>query len=92
MWKSCARIVRKGFKIGRIKLKSQLGEPPSKFYNVETGNENSLPKEDLHNNGLDFQWDDWVWIGTHLLKKREGGRRGVGGGIQASLHWNIPLE
>ncbi len=92
MWKNCARIVMKGFKIGRTKLKSQLGEPPSKFYNVEIGNENSLPKEDLHNIGLDFQWGDWVWIGTHLLKKREGGRRGVGGGIQASLHWNIPLE
>jgi hypothetical protein len=45
----------KGFKIGRTKLKSQLGEPPSKFYNVEIGNENSLPKEDLHNIGLDFQ-------------------------------------
>jgi hypothetical protein len=45
----------KGLKIERIKLKFQLGEPPSKFYNVETGNENSLPKEDLHNIGLDFQ-------------------------------------
>jgi hypothetical protein len=38
---------------------------------------------------LDFQWGDSVWIGTHLLKKRERGRRG---GSQASLHWNIPLE
>jgi hypothetical protein len=45
----------KGLKIERIKLKSQLGEPTNKFYNVETGNEISLQKKEPHNIGLDFQ-------------------------------------
>jgi hypothetical protein len=46
----------KGLKIERIKLKSQLGESPNKFYNVKSGNENSLQKKEPHN----------IWFGLSM--------------------------